>query len=671
MVNKSMKINSFKPKYRLAIILSLGFFYRIYPFFIQKYLFGFDPYVHLSVIREILKETIQNNTYSLSNAPYGAKIIEPLGLYYIPIAIYKFSSIFGASLYDSFRIIPVIFGVLTVLFLYLTVLNVYGKKEAFFSALFLALMWGHIHRSMANYYRGDNYVLFLFSITLFLLSLIFKSREKSGKFYGYPLVIGLILGLAAFFWWGYSVLFIFTLGISIMLAIKGFLTEKKEDFIVSLLLLGSILIGSVIAKLISGPHWSAFYTNFPIIFLKYFLFPSILAVLALFLLLKLELDSKQKVIILSFLSLFGIIVGTKFFGKELNVFLEGFGYLSKEGLYGTIMELQRPGFSDLWSAFSLALIISPLYALKLQKKDNFALISLGWIVPSLYLLSNAVRFMFLSSLALAFMGGLGLAELINLIEEKTSKKQVISFFLILLIFSSMGYLSFNSVRNTKPFMNKYWENALLYLKDNSNENDVVLTWWDYGGFVQYYAERPTISDSVYGQGNAWYVAKYYLGLLPEEELQKRNVKYVIVNLDLINKFGAILETANVKSEDYFIILLPLKSSVGALLFSRAEYNILAKPGERWEVKVTTPRLVFTPNEVWIERGKEITKVKLKESVMQTNAIVYINLNYGYAVLMNEKAFNTTLAKLMFTNESTPVYSDGGILKIFKVSSGEK
>ncbi|CAD5243329.1 hypothetical protein [Thermococcus camini] len=49
--------------------------------------------------------------------------------------------------------------------------------------------------------------------------------------------------------------------------------------------------------------------------------------------------------------------------------------------------------------------------------------------------------------------------------------------------------------------------------------------------------------------------------------------------------------------------------------------------------------------------------------------VYINLNYGYAVLMNWKAFNTTLARLMFTDDYpgnyTPVYSDGGYVKIFR------
>ncbi|ANF22253.1 hypothetical protein [Thermococcus piezophilus] len=53
---------------------------------------------------------------------------------------------------------------------------------------------------------------------------------------------------------------------------------------------------------------------------------------------------------------------------------------------------------------------------------------------------------------------------------------------------------------------------------------------------------------------------------------------------------------------------------------------------------------------------------------KANAYVYINLNYGYAVLMNDNSFQTTLAKLMFTNEYphyTLIYSDGGYIKIFK------
>ncbi|WP_163334339.1 hypothetical protein [Enterobacter bugandensis] len=38
------------------------------------------------------------------------------------------------SLYNAFRVTPVIFGVLTIFFFCLTILNFYCKREAFFSS---------------------------------------------------------------------------------------------------------------------------------------------------------------------------------------------------------------------------------------------------------------------------------------------------------------------------------------------------------------------------------------------------------------------------------------------------------------------------------------------------------------------------------------------------------
>ncbi|ALV63874.1 oligosaccharyl transferase [Thermococcus sp. 2319x1] len=644
----------------IIVIIFITLTYRIYPYFKCGYLFGFDPYVHVSVIREMLKGNLQY--YPLSNAPFGAEITEPLGLYYVPLYVYKTLSIFGVSLYNAFRITPVIFGLLTVLFFFMAVLNFYGRKEAIFSALFLSLSYGHIHRSMANYYRGDNYILFLFSVLLFLLSVSLKNRGKLTYYLSF-LGIGIILGISAFFWWGYPILFIFTVGIALSWGVALFLWEEERIFM-PLALLSTTLIGALIAKILSGPHWNPMYSSFPIIFVKYLFLPS-LFILSVFLILsKVRIEFKYRLFVLVIGGfLFGFLSLT-IFREQIASLFKAFGYFSGNRIYGTIMELQRPKVSDLWRAFSISILFVPFYLLQLRRRRVINLLSLGWILPSVYLLVNAVRFVFLASLGVAFMSGLGFSYLLKIIDEKCSKRQVISIFLIFLVFASVGYFSFASLYNTKPFMSKNWERALIYLKEHSNSSDVVLTWWDYGGFVQYYAERPTVADSVYGQGNAPYVAKYYLGLLPQKELEKRQVKYVVVNLELVNKFGAILETAGVNSGEYSIMLLPLEYTFGAFVFSKGGYKVVAKPGDAWEVKVVTPKMTFTPKEVWVERGKEIVRAKLKEGTI-SGSVVYINLNYGYAVLMSEKAFNTPLAQLMFIN-STPFYSDGGIIKIFKV-----
>jgi len=111
----------------------------------------------------------------------------------------------------------------------------------------------------------------------------------------------------------------------------------------------------------------------------------------------------------------------------------------------------------------------------------------------------------------------------------------------------------------------------------------------------------------------------------------------------------------------------LISRFGTLLFERNGYRIIAQPGEKWQVIININGQTFSPKEAFLEYKGTITALPLRREKIG-NAYVYMNLNYGYAVLMSEKTFNTTLAKLMFSNEYPPdyqlVYSDGGYIKIF-------
>lgn len=166
-----------------------------------------------------------------------------------------------------------------------------------------------------------------------------------------------------------------------------------------------------------------------------------------------------------------------------------------------------------------------------------------------------------------------------------------------------------------------------------------------------------------------FVARYYLGKINDNQMMVRGVDYVIVSYDTALKFIAILRTTRESEKEHLMVILPLVSTYKALIFQRENYTIIAKPGEKWQISVIVNYKTYTPKEVWIESKKEVEKVKISSTGNVVNVYVYINLNYGYTVLMSEKSFNTTLAKLMFTNEYPKnyklFYSDGGIVKVFK------
>ncbi|MBP1911679.1 glycosyltransferase family 39 protein [Thermococcus stetteri] len=196
----------FEPKVALSLITLIAVVFRVIPLR-YKYLFGYDPYFHLAYIEESLKAGEWINFLTIAGGPWGflIKNFHPLGLWMVPADVYKILKIFGVSLYDAFRITPVIFGVLTIIFFYLTMLNFYGKREAFFSALFLSVMFGHVFRSMANYYRGDNYMLFWYSVALFGVSLALKKTRRSWRYkrFAFYLIPAFASGLAAIFWQAY------------------------------------------------------------------------------------------------------------------------------------------------------------------------------------------------------------------------------------------------------------------------------------------------------------------------------------------------------------------------------------------------------------------------------------------------------------------------------------
>lgn len=680
----------FEPKFALPLITLVALIYRMYPFFKYKYLFGYDPYFHLAYIEESVRAGYWIRFITFANAPGGSKVFHPLGLYLAPYYVHKALGIFGVSLYDAFRVTPVIFGVLTIIFFYLAILNFYGKAEAFFSAFFLAVMFGHVFRSVAGYYRGDNYMLFWYSFALFGISLAFKHWRKDGRylFYLIPAFAG---GLASISWQAYYPIFGFLIGNAVFIAIGAFVLNKRRYFLDSALLTLSTAFGILLAFKLGGIYgygmlWNSYLSKkvakefgFKLEAIKdiyLFVHLKVLAPLVLLFILLLFFISEirrahYKLGALSLVTVI-VIIGVMKIDKPpfnyvwiLKELLTGFGIFTNP----PIAETQRSTFRDLFAAYNIVMFLVPLYFLRFYKRFKVVdVMNFGLIIPSLLMIYYWTRFLFISSMAIALMGGVGLASFYKIIKGiniSARKLTAVTIILLLLIPFVSASLGFERLSKERPFANKYWEDALVYLRENSHENDVVLAWWDYGHWVSYYARRAPVAQ---GGANP-FVARYYLGKINDNQLMARGVDYVIVSYDTALKFGAILETAKEPKEEYFMVILPLVSAYKALIFQRENYKIIAKPGERWQISVIVNYKTYTPKEVWIESKRGVEKLKISTTGNVVNAYVYINLNYGYAVLMSEKSFNTTLAKLMFTNEYPKnyklFYSDGGIVKVFK------
>ncbi|WP_342764473.1 oligosaccharyl transferase, STT3 subunit [Thermococcus sp. 21S9] len=663
-------------------MILIAFIIRLLPMRF-KYLLGYDPFFHLAYIRYAITHGWVNFfPYALGPWGFQVKLSHPLGLWMVPAFVYKLLHPFGVSLFNAFRLTPVIFGVLTVALVYTAVLRLYGRKEALLSSLILAVSFGHVFRSMAGYYRGDNYMLFWYSVALLgiALGLTWTPRRWGYERFALYLIPGIATGLSAIFWQAYYPIFAFVLANGVLLSIGAFLIGNDRRIVDGICVTLSTALGAVIANALGGIfgygmtgynkilgkelakefglNFGFIKDAFLLLYLKYAVVLAVAVGITLLIVARFVRDWKTRLSLVAVVSLVAIAVFVHYWGVLQNL-------VDKVFHTAPIVETQRTGLRDLWTAYGLAFFAVPVFALSFRRKHLADYVILGLAVVSVPMLLIWTRFLFIGSIAVAVMAGVGLVAVYEKLKPLAVSKRLGALALTLIIAivpATTAYTGFQNALSVRPIVNDNWATALHYLGNHSNLNDVVLTWWDEGHWVTYFAERAPVA-----QGSpSKFVADYYLGKVSERALMNLGVDYVIVSLDAVEKFEAILQTAG--ESGYAMVVLRPVSTPGVLTFSAPGYTVMATPGERWDVRVRIGNAWGIPAGVFVEKGKTVEEVPLRERPT-LGAYVYINLNYGYAVLMNEKAFETPLAKLMFTNQYSSdyrlLYTDGGMVKIFR------
>ncbi|WP_240913585.1 STT3 domain-containing protein [Thermococcus sp. JdF3] len=682
-----------EPKFAAPIIAVIALALRLIPMRF-RYLLGYDPYFHLAYIRYALERGEWVNFITYAGGPWGYQIsrFHPLGLWMTPAYFYKFLSLFGVSLYNAFRITPVVFGVLTVLFTYLALLRLYGKREAFLSAFFLAVSFGHVFRSMAGYYRGDNYMLFLYSAALLGMALALSKKSPSWRYkrLAFYLLPGLFAGLSAAFWQAYYPIFGLLLANAVMVSAGAFLLGRDRYITDGIVMALSSALGALMANWLGGRfgYGMVAYSRwlgkklaeelgmqfgfikdlFLLIYVEYAVPLTLLVLVALLAFSKFVKEKKVRAAIVAIGAAVTLWVGIRYYGVVNEALLRLFPA-------SPISETQRTTLGDWWEAYGIAGLLVPLFTFRFLKRPRMGdFLLLGTALVMIPMAVVWTRFLFIASLAVALMTGTGLVALYDtagaLIESlgDENKRKWLSAALSLLLIGVpliSAYQGTSTTLSVHPFMTGEWESALTYLGGISNPNDVVMTWWDQGHWVTYYSMRSPVAQG----GPSGWVAKYYLGLVNEKGLMNPGVDYVIVSYDTVMKFGAVVETAGVDPGKYALVVLRREAAYGNILvFSNGPYSLMAAPGEVWDVKVNLGGKIIIPKRVFVESGGNLGEVPLS-SRPTADVYAYVNINYGYAVIMNGNAFNTTLAKLMFTKgypaDYDQVYSDGGMVKIFR------
>ncbi|MCK5624631.1 DUF3060 domain-containing protein [Candidatus Pacearchaeota archaeon] len=215
------------------------------------------------------------------------------------------------------------------------------------------------------------------------------------------------------------------------------------------------------------------------------------------------------------------------------------------------------GFNNISKLFYfISILIFVIYFIWLyfNEKVNIKselLIIVSWLFFILVAGRGAIRFFFIMAPFICFMVGYFSVKLFEYFKKSKDELLKLIVFVVLILvviglISSVFSFTGNVIQQAKytgPSANLHWQKAMSWVRDNTPSESIFVHWWDYGYWVQYLGERPTITDG--GHGNAFWdhlIGRYVLTTpYPETALsfmKAHDVSYLLIDPTDIGKYSA-------------------------------------------------------------------------------------------------------------------------------------
>jgi asparagine N-glycosylation enzyme membrane subunit Stt3 len=274
----------------------------------------------------------------------------------------------------------------------------------------------------------------------------------------------------------------------------------------------------------------------------------------------------------------GVIPSTVAESQTAGAFLQN--TLSTFGTEYAVKAFQWPAFLVYLSAiyFSALGILLMCYEFVFKGRDFEHMLIVIMFVTGMILATGAMRLAFIFAFPVSIAAGYFLIRGGRYILGGSRKflkdkgyqylKIMGGVFIGLVIFTNFasGWLMANSINSS---LSDDWYEALVWLRDNTPEDAVILEWWDFGWWFHYVGEKITLLDGGYhNQIPTQDVAKFFTEPLSTEPssynslnfLKNHSIDYVMVSPDLISKFGAMSKIANWGAKIDVLPIFNLKNS---------------------------------------------------------------------------------------------------------------
>ena len=499
----------------LALSVSISALIRATPATYGFDLFEFDPFFNIRATEYI----VENGYPAYSNwidektwHPFGRDVSEnsQVILHLTTSVFYKLFG-FGMSLYDFAVYFPLVIGSITSIAVFAFVRVLGGTTAGLLAALMFSISMPIFTRGLIGWFKSEPLGLFFAFIAMYLfVSGIMNYRNKSSLIRLVLAGFFLALGFSA---WGGILYFI--IPIVAFYFILPFIKRENNPIIFSIPIFSISLI--LFSLLFERPaEFTIGYVGILVSFSTVYVI--VCEIIKKFSSQTSHIRNCSIVLISIITSVVGIL-------SSGIVNLPGFRYLnavnpfltSLDPLTSSVSEHQTTDMESSFIFLSVFLIFALigiwfLFSRKtIDLKTDRRVFALVVAITAFYLSSTFIRLELFASIGVIVLGSIGLAILFKKLFESNIFSLtklafcgvIITLFIIpITLPENKNWISWAdfppTIKNGGTFFditNNDWKHAMGWLKENTSEDAVIASWWDYGYWITALSDRTTIVDN--------------------------------------------------------------------------------------------------------------------------------------------------------------------------------
>lgn len=459
----------------------------------QTYLLAIDPYYYLRHARNLVENGHVGDYLGEDGNPYNSHQTAPIDQkseknfhMYFEAYLYRFISFFSpdTSLMRVAFFTPVLLASLAIIPAFFIARKVAGNVGGFFTASMLAVQQAFLTRTSGGFADTDAYnVTFpLFIAWTFLLAM--ESADLRKKI-GYSVLTGILIGLYSFAWSGWWYILNFILASLVLHLIYQIVTHwddikkhkryilKENRFLANPILVGfSLLVTSgIFVSVFNGIQRYSLKEGFKIFFNSF-------------------LSAPLKIVTLKQVGVTNLWPNVRTTVAELN-----------PASYGQIVS-SLGGRLLFFIAIVGILLILFTRDLDNKRRTIYSILLTVWFVGTIFGATRGVRFILLLVPAFSLAFGIGIGLIHSWVSEwftanlsvKDWMIKPVAFLLFALLLLTPIKVANGVAKSQIPSMNDAWWQSLESVKANTQEDAIISSWWDFGHWFKYIADRPTTFD---------------------------------------------------------------------------------------------------------------------------------------------------------------------------------